>query len=249
MPVANTGAVGTPTVNNQWTTASNVQTTVPGWSSNGPTTAATTQQFGYGTGDVFGSNTVPTVSVPVIDKNLDVTALKNIISQAVTIYDSGLYNKKEVATEVDILRTKLRSKSFDASDSDELRNIFGYIVGDMFNTLLDNNRAREYDEIMDMILELFPEGSGNPVVSKYAGSSGSGSKKKFNNKKSFRYDKLVNEIIDFEKRNGINPAEDKIKFDQIFAQFKKTYPERKELNEISGQCAFNAYARTLGITI
>ena len=187
-------------------------------------------------GNVFGVTQVP-LDEP--DDTLDVNGLKQIIKQAVTLYDKGVYNKRAVATEVDALRVKLKNNSFDANNSKELKNIFGMMVSDMFNSLLSKNMARDYDDTIDLILDLFPEGTGAPVVSKYAGSN------KGKQRKSFPYDDLVLELIDFEKRNGIKMSSDKIKFEQTLNQFRKSYPERTELDNISLQSAFNAYNRNV----
>ena len=158
--------------------------------------------------DLFGSSS-PVQVGGNIDDEIDVPSIIQIIKQAVRIYDSGKYDKKSVATEVDALRSIIENSAFDPKNSEELKDIFGSILGDVVAELFDR-RPNDYDCVIDTIMASFPQGTGNPPVSKYAGSKYGGK----------GYGGLVKKILSFERANNLQNAKTLPKFDKIFEQFK-----------------------------
>lgn len=169
--------------------------------------------------------------VNVGSMNIDVAAITNIIRQAVSLYDSGSHDKKLVATDVDILRKKINNKTFDPYNSVELRNIFGYILGDVVSELIQS-RGSEYDDILDMIFNNFPEGTGNPVGSSYVKN---GSKYANNNTP---YGKLISDLKKYINKNGLKHPTTLNKFLKLWEQFKTTKPE---LDKVDVEAVFSAF--------
>lgn len=212
--IAGNNGVVNPSANNQrWD--QNWGSGIGGWNNNGANNGVepyVVQNVNTGYDnmrnvDLFGA---PPVQVGGdVDDDIDVPAIIQIIKQAVRIYDSGKYDKKIVATEVDTLRSIIENNAFDAKNSEELKSIFGYILGDVVAELFDR-RPNDYDCIVDTIMASFPSGTGNPPVSKYAGSKYGGK----------GYGGLVKKILSFERANNLSNARTLPKFDKIFEQFK-----------------------------
>lgn len=181
------------------------------------------------TSDMFGaviSDTAPSdINVPEIVK---------IIKQAISLYDTGKHDKKLVATEVDLLRGKLRSKEFDCYNSVELRNIFGYILGDVVSELIEK-RGGDYDSILNVIFDNFPAGTGNPVRSQYATS---GSKYASMGK----YGKIINDVKRYINKNSLKNPNTVGKFLKLWDNFKASKPE---LDSIDVQDLFKSFTESL----
>lgn len=159
-------------------------------------------------------------------KPLDVAAAINvpnileIIKQAEYLYNSGSHDKKLPATAMDLLRNKMKNKKFEPYNSEELKDVFGYILGDLISELIAN-RGADYDEIINELMRIFPKGTGNPVKSEYAGS-------KYAN--VGKYGKPIGELRKFITRNKLNSPTTLAKFLKLWDQFKTDKSEYDKLD-------------------
>lgn len=230
LQAANGTILNNPT-NNAWG-SSNAGVDNTGWGINQPGSTGygwNNTDVGFGTvgavpsgADPYGVNVGVGVSSDV--NNIDVEAITTLIKQAINLYDTGKHDKKLVATEVDALRKKINNKAFDWYNSVELRNIFGYILGDVVSELTQT-RGTEYDIILDLIFNNFPEGTGNPVESKYV-SKGS----KYAGTGTQQQNKLINDIRKYINKNGFKVPTTIGKFLKIWEQFKLSKPELDSLD-------------------
>lgn len=191
-----------------------------------------------GSNDVWGNNiqstTVSGIGVGASNigvdqgftKPLDVAAAINvpnileIIKQAEYLYNSGSHDKKLPATAMDLLRNKMKNQKFDPYNSAELKDVFGYILGDLISELIVN-RGADYDEIINELMRIFPKGTGNPIKSEYAGS-------KYAN--VGKYGKLIGELRKFITRNKLNTPTTLAKFLKLWDQFKTDKSEYDKLD-------------------
>lgn len=162
--------------------------------------------------DIYGTPVITDVK----DTDINVAAIIQLCKQAIRLYDIGSHDKKVVATEVDKLRAKMKNGTFDQYNSEELKNIFGFILGDVVSELYQN-RGNEYDDILNLIFNNFPEGSGNPIKSKYGTASkyGNGSP----------YAKIVSDMKKYINKNGLKFPTTVNKFLKIWENFKLNKPE------------------------
>lgn len=176
-------------------------------------------------GDMFGSVNTNDIG------EIDVKSIVQLCKQAVRLYDTGSHDKKVVATEVDKLRSKIKNGTFDQYNSEELKNIFGYILGDVVSELYAN-RGGEYDDILNFIFANFPEGTGNPVKSKY------GSTSKYGN--GSPYAKVISDVKKYISKNGLKFPTTVNKFLKIWENFKLNKPE---LDNIDVQDLYNTFVK------
>lgn len=191
--------------NNGWTGNNNGNSTCAPWP-NGNNVSTDTKQ----TTDLFGT---PTSSYYDKQSSYDVTHILSMLRDASTLYDRGVKSRVEVAKEVDKLRRRISSGTFDPHNSPELKNIFGFMFGDVIAGISDTSGG-DYDSILDYIMEVFPEGSGGPVESKYV-------KSQVNN----QVNNCVKAIRNYERRNGLQPAMSKGKLVKLLEQFKLAKPD------------------------
>lgn len=208
--------------------------TTPAWNAVNPTMTVNTTVPAMDTSklDIMGVSTV------VPDKNLDVEGLKKMIKQAASLYESNTYSSRPVASEVDTLRARIENETFDANSSKELKNIFGFMIGDLFNSLLSSKRFNDYDEVVDLLLELFPKGSG-VAESKYAGDGKT-------KKKTNYYAELAKDIRAFEVENNLDESLSEDKFNQVFNHFKLANPHRLDLQDASVTVCRKQYLKRYG---
>lgn len=190
------------------------------WGVNAPTGSfdwsAQGVQVGVGANPNVGDLYPGAQIVNVTDKDIDVKTIIHLCKQAINLYDTNRHDKKVVATEVDKLRAKIKNGTFDQYNSEELKNIFGYILGDIVSELYQN-RGNEYDDILNLIFTNFPEGTGNPIKSKY------GSTSKYGN--GSPYAKVISDVKRYINKNGLKFPTTVNKFLKIWENFKLNKPE------------------------
>lgn len=189
--------------NNGWTGANNGTVSWPSGSNNVCTDKQTTDLFGSSSSAYTGNQQV----------TYDITHVLAMLRDAGAIYDRGAKPRIEVAKEVDKLRRRISAGTFDPHDSPELKNIFGYMFGDVIAGIYDTNGG-DYDSILDYIMDTFPEGSGGPVESKYV-------KTQLNN----QLNNFVKAFRNYERRNGLHTCTTKSKFVKTLEQFRLAKPE------------------------
>ena len=181
-----------------------------GWGNTvSPSGTVTVETTNWSKGDVntslFGENYYNNDVDPI-----PTSSVVDIIKEALKLYNNGERSIKEVAREVDVLRSKVKSNTFDSDVySEELKNIFGYILSDVVSTFAKSN-PRDYDSIIDFLLKSFPEGAGGPIASKYS--------------KSNSIPSVAKQIREYQVKNGFSFANTKIKFQKLINDLKLLKP-------------------------
>lgn len=158
-------------------------------------------------------------------------AIMLLVQAALKLYDQGLKSKADIAKEVDRLRRKISTNNFDADNSVELKNILGYMVGDVFAGYASSNGV-EYDSVLDTIFKYFPEGSGGPMQSKYV-----------TKKAGDVIGDCIKAFRKYEKKNGFNPSVTKAKFLKLLDQFQIAFPNVEVPSDL--EALWNKYNLTV----
>lgn len=171
--------------------------------------------------DIFGCGTGTTTNINP-DDNDEVTSdmITKIIKEAMNLYNNGTKDKLSVAKVVDKLRSKIKLKTFDPQNSPELKDIFGYMLGDVFSRF-SAIKGAEYEVIISTLLELFPAGT-TPVKSKYEIDAG---------KKSLI--SFAKSLRQYERANGISKSASAIKMMKIVEVYSSTKPGIKIPDDIT----------------
>lgn len=184
---------------------------------------------GVPVGETGGVTVEPVI---VNANNLDTEAIINMMNYAISLYKTNQHDRRSVANEVAKLRQKMSAKQFDPFNSMELRNIFGYMFGDIISELTAT-RGNDYDSILKVIFDNFPETNTFPIESEYVknGSKYGG---------VGPYAKVISDVKRFIAKNQLKTPTTVSKFLKIWEDFKT---KRPELDKIDVQDLFNNFNR------
>lgn len=180
--------------------------------------------------DLFGSTVQPAARLDYSDGEvLSPTTVADILNRANQLYDSNKdINTLPIYRQVALLRRKIQSNDFNPNRNEELKNILGYILGDLVYEWVDRGYGLDYDQLIDQILASFPQ-EDMPIeetTSKYAsGKSKAGRKSKLS--------KVAQGVQEFLKKNGLKIPKNESQFIKIWEQFKATKPELDSVDVIA----------------